>query len=101
MGVKMVDYFSSALVEVLAKLAKPDFGVWSPIQSISAQGIRTGPARSSPFVSKFLLRDNDRKSVTILTKPRFAECHQVREASGRTRKDPDRIDPGWTMSVPL
>jgi len=46
-GVKMFDYFSSALVEVLAKA---DFGVWSPIESLSAQGIHTGPARSSPFV---------------------------------------------------
>jgi len=43
----MFDYFSSALVEVLAKA---DFGVWSPIESLSAQGIHTGPARSSPFV---------------------------------------------------
>ena len=75
--------------------------MWSPIQSLSAQIIRTGPARNSPFVSKFLWRDNDRNSVAILAKPRFLECHQVREASGWTCKDPDRIDRGSTINVPL
>ena len=51
-GVEMVDYFSSALVEVLAKA---DFGVWSVTQSVGAQDILTDPGRNSPFVSKFLL----------------------------------------------
>ena len=53
--VKMVEYFSSAVAEVLAKT---NFGVWSPIQCLGAQGLRTGPARTSPFVSKFLSRDH-------------------------------------------
>jgi hypothetical protein len=73
-SVKMVDYLASALPEVLAKA---DFGVWSPIQSLSAQGIRTGPAQSSPFVSEFLSRDNDRNSVAIIAKPSLS--HQQRQ----------------------
>jgi hypothetical protein len=93
----MVDYFSSALVEVLAKA---DLGVWSPIQSVGAQFIRTRPGSELAVVSEASFCE-----TTIVSQSRFSrsqrlvECHQVREAFGWTCKD--CIDPGWTMSVPL